>query len=425
MTSDAFLFQTMLVLAGLCLVLWIGDALHRRSQRPRPRPFEAGRNRAPEAGRAAPAGVPPSAAPIGTAGGGEAVATGVPATGMPATERPAQVARMPLPEEPSASVRPPRPVVGVEPPAAGLAEASWLERVRSGLRKTRASLGGSLATLFASGRQIDADLLEEMETLLLTADVGITATNDILAAVTGRLQKKQLRDAAELRGALRQELKRLLQPCSVPLDVGGRAPFVMLVVGVNGVGKTTTIGKLARLYRQQGLSVLLAAGDTFRAAAVEQLQIWGQRNDVPVIAQHTGADSASVIFDAIQAARARRIDVVIADTAGRLQTKDNLMSELEKVVRVIRKHDPLAPHEVLLVLDAGNGQNALSQAQLFREAVGVSGLAVTKLDGTAKGGIVFAIARQHALPIRYIGVGEGIEDLRAFDADTYIQALFD
>jgi fused signal recognition particle receptor len=397
MTMEAFLYQTMLVLTGILLMLWIVDAVRQRQRRPKPQPFELRKDPAQRVS------VPTQPTPVEK--------LSAPAEKLPTTVKAPSTVKAPLNKE--------------APPPVEVAAKSWLEKVKSGLSKTRSNLGDNLAALFAGGRKLDEGLLEDIETLLLTADVGIAATNDIIATVTQKLERKQLRDTAELHAALKQELQRLLQPCAVPLNVQGRTPFVMLVVGVNGVGKTTTIGKLARHFQQEGRSVLLAAGDTFRAAAVEQLQVWGERNQVPVIAQHTGADSASVIFDAIQAARARKVDVVIADTAGRLHTKDNLMSELEKVVRVIRKHDPEAPHEVLLVLDAGNGQNALSQAQLFREAVGVSGLAITKLDGTAKGGIVFAIARQHALPIRYIGVGEGIDDLKPFDADTYVQALFD
>jgi fused signal recognition particle receptor len=258
------------------------------------------------------------------------------------------------------------------------------------------------------------------------ADVGVTATSEIIESLTDKLERNQLKDGEALRKALREELHGLLRDVAKPLQLdAGKKPFVILMVGVNGVGKTTTIGKLARKFQAEGKSVLLAAGDTFRAAAVEQLQVWGERNNVPVVAQHTGADSASVIYDAIQSAQSRGIDVVIADTAGRLQNKDNLMNELAKVVRVMKKLDESAPHEVMLVLDAGTGQNALSQAQVFQQAVGVSGITLTKLDGTAKGGIVFAIARQLQLPIRFIGVGEQAEDLRGFDAETFVDALFD
>jgi fused signal recognition particle receptor len=308
-----------------------------------------------------------------------------------------------------------------EPP-----QVSVFERVRKGLGKTRANLTGGFSDLFSMGKKIDADLLEEIETTLLMADVGVTATTEIIESLTDKMERNQLRDGDALRKALRDQLHDLLAGVSHPLDINiDKKPYVMLMVGVNGVGKTTTIGKLTRLFQQDGKSVMLAAGDTFRAAAVEQLQVWGERNNVPVIAQHTGADSASVIFDAVQSAQSRGIDVVIADTAGRLQNKDNLMSELEKVVRVMKKLDAAAPHEVMLVLDAGTGQNALSQAQVFQQAVGVSGITLTKLDGTAKGGIVFAIARQLQLPIRYIGVGEQVDDLRSFDARTFVDALFD
>jgi fused signal recognition particle receptor len=280
--------------------------------------------------------------------------------------------------------------------------------------------------MFSAGKKIDADLLEEIETTLLTADVGVTATTDIIESLTEKLKRNQLKDGEALRQALRDQLHGLLQDVSKPLVIDAQTkPYVILMVGVNGVGKTTTIGKLTKKFQDEGKSVLLAAGDTFRAAAMEQLQVWGDRNKVPVIAQHTGADSASVIFDAIQSAKSRSIDVVIADTAGRLQNKDNLMSELEKVVRVMKKLDTAAPHEVMLVLDAGTGQNALNQAQVFQQAVGVSGITLTKLDGTAKGGIVFAIARQLQLPIRFIGVGEQVEDLRSFDARAFVDALFD
>jgi fused signal recognition particle receptor len=282
-----------------------------------------------------------------------------------------------------------------------------------------------MGTLFLGRKEIDAELLEELESRLLLADVGVDATLEIVGNLTGRVSRKELTHPDALEEALREELLVLLKPVEQPLNVSGRSPFVILMVGVNGVGKTTTIGKLARRYQSEGRSVMLAAGDTFRAAAVEQLQVWGDRNDVPVIAQHTGADSASVIFDALQAARARSIDVLIADTAGRLHNKDNLMEELEKVVRVMGKIDPDAPHEVMLVLDAGTGQNALAQASEFQRSVGVTGLSLTKLDGTAKGGVIFAIAKKLGLPIRYIGIGEAVEDLRPFAATEFIDALFD
>jgi len=313
-----------------------------------------------------------------------------------------------------------------EPPEPEAPQVTVFERIRRGLGKTRANLTGGFSDLFSAGKKIDADLLEEIETTLLMADVGVTATTEIIESLTDKMQRNQLKDGDALRKALRDQLHDLLADVSYPLDINtGRKPYVILMVGVNGVGKTTTIGKLTKLFQQDGKSVMLAAGDTFRAAAVEQLQVWGERNSVPVIAQHTGADSASVIYDAVQSAQSRGVDVVIADTAGRLQNKDNLMSELEKVVRVMKKLDDTAPHEVMLVLDAGTGQNALSQAQVFQKAVGVSGIVLTKLDGTAKGGIVFAIARQLQLPIRYIGVGEQVDDLRSFDAETFVNALFD
>jgi len=260
------------------------------------------------------------------------------------------------------------------------------------------------------------------------ADVGVEATQEIIGRLTDKVDRSELKDAQALHQALKDELASLLEHVEQPLDIelpAGEGPFVILMVGVNGVGKTTTIGKLAKSYQQQGKSVMLAAGDTFRAAAVEQLQVWGERNDVPVVAQHTGADSASVLFDALQSAKAKNVDVLIADTAGRLQNKDHLMQELEKIIRVMKKIDPATPHEVMLTIDAGTGQNGMSQAQLFGNAVGVSGIALTKLDGTAKGGIIFAIAKQMKLPIRYIGVGEKIDDLRPFKAREFVSALFD
>ena len=330
---------------------------------------------------------------------------------------------VPAPEPAEAS---PAVAVQQEPESEPEPELSVFQRIRNGLGKTRANLTGGLSDLFSLGKKIDGDLLEEIETTLLMADVGVTATTEIIESLTDKLERNQLKDGAALRTALREELQGLLKDVASPLEVdSSRQPYVILMVGVNGVGKTTTIGKLTKKFLNEGKSVMLAAGDTFRAAAVEQLQVWGERNDVPVVAQHTGADSASVIFDAIQSAKARGADVVIADTAGRLQNKDNLMGELEKVVRVMKKLDDSAPHEVMLVLDAGTGQNALSQAQVFQQAVGVSGITLTKLDGTAKGGIVFAIARQLQLPIRFIGVGEQVDDLRSFDAETFVDALFD
>ncbi|MDY6829824.1 MAG: signal recognition particle-docking protein FtsY [Pseudomonadota bacterium] len=304
--------------------------------------------------------------------------------------------------------------------------AGWMGRIRAGLGRTRNQLVGGLGDLVRGRKAIDDDLFEALEEQLLLADCGIEATQQIISGLTERVSRKQLQDVGALRAALREELQTLLEPVSAPLNVeGASTPFVVLVVGVNGVGKTTTIGKLAHRFQRQGKKVMLAAGDTFRAAAVEQLKVWGDRNQVPVVAQHTGADSASVLFDAVQAAKARGFDVLIADTAGRLHNKAHLMDELGKVVRVIKKVCPEAPHEVLLVLDAGTGQNALAQARTFHEVVDVSGIALTKLDGTAKGGVVFAIAKQLQLPIRFIGVGEGIEDLRPFDAEEFIGALFE
>lgn len=298
-------------------------------------------------------------------------------------------------------------------------------RLKQGLQKTRANLGSGLARLFLGKKEIDAQLLEEIETVLLTADVGVTATQEIIASLTDQVARKQLNDVAALNEALQTHLSRLLEPCEQSLAIPtSDKPFVILMVGVNGVGKTTTIGKLAKHLQQQGKKVMLAAGDTFRAAATEQLQVWGERNQIPVIAQHSGADSASVIFDALQAAQARGMDVLIADTAGRLHTKDHLMQELQKVKRVLSKLDAHAPHEVLLVLDAGTGQNALAQAEQFHAAVKLTGIVLTKLDGTAKGGIIFALAKKMGLPIRFIGVGEGIEDLRPFVAREFAEALF-
>lgn len=319
--------------------------------------------------------------------------------------------------------------VGEAPPVEqakpGDNQGGWFERLKESLSKTSASLGEGMASLFLGKKAIDDDLLEELETHLLTADVGVEATGLIVSNLTKKVMRKELADSEALYKALQQELGELLKPVEQPLVIDTeRQPFVILVVGVNGAGKTTTIGKLAKRLQNQGKKVMLAAGDTFRAAAVEQLQVWGERNQIPVIAQHTGADSASVIFDALQAAKARGMDVLIADTAGRLHTKDNLMEELKKVRRVLGKLDASAPHETLLVLDAGTGQNALNQAKQFHQTVELSGLALTKLDGTAKGGVIFALAKQMQLPIRYIGVGEGIDDLRPFVADDFVRALF-
>jgi fused signal recognition particle receptor len=304
------------------------------------------------------------------------------------------------------------------------AQAERPTRLRDRLRRTSQNLVSGLSSLF-SGRKLDDEALEELESRLLLADVGVELTEQLIQRLGERISRQQLGDVPALLQALREELLALLEPCQQPWQPGAARPYVILTVGVNGAGKTTTIGKLAQRLQHAGHSVLLAAGDTFRAAAVEQLQVWGERNHIPVIAQRSGADSASVIYDAIQAARARAVEVVIADTAGRLHTQSNLMEELKKVKRVIAKTDPDAPHEVLLVLDASTGQNALSQAVQFHQAVGVTGLVLTKLDGTAKGGIVFAIARRLGLPIRFIGVGEGIADLRPFDAAEFVAALLD
>ncbi len=299
----------------------------------------------------------------------------------------------------------------------------FFARLKRSLVKTRQNLGSGFVSLFR-GKKIDDELFDELEEQLLIADVGVDTTRRIITHLTQQANRKQLRDAEALYGLLKAEMASILAKVDAPLDVSGKTPFVILMVGVNGVGKTTTIGKLARQYQAEGKSVMLAAGDTFRAAAVEQLQVWGQRNNIPVIAQHTGADSASVIFDAIQAAKSRGVDVLIADTAGRLQNKSHLMEELKKITRVMKKLDDSAPHEVMLTLDASTGQNAVSQARLFNEAVGLTGIALTKLDGTAKGGVIFSIADQFGIPIRYIGVGEGIEDLRPFKAEDFIEALF-
>ncbi len=369
----------------------------------------------------------------------------------------AEVAAQPVPEpvvepapiisEPAAPVVPPSesepaplaaapvitPIVPVEAPVEAPVEtprteetkAGFFARLKQGLSKTSASIGEGMASLFLGRKTIDDDLLDDLETRLLTADVGVEATTQIIQRLTQKVARKELADAGALYKSLQAELAAMLKPVEQPLKIASQnKPFVILVVGVNGAGKTTTIGKLAKKLQLEGKKVMLAAGDTFRAAAVEQLQVWGERNKIPVIAQHTGADSASVIFDAVQAAKARGIDVLIADTAGRLHTKDNLMEELKKVRRVIGKLDADAPHEVLLVLDAGTGQNAINQAKQFNQTVELTGLALTKLDGTAKGGVIFALAKQFGLPIRYIGVGEGIDDLRTFEAEPFVQALF-
>jgi len=302
---------------------------------------------------------------------------------------------------------------------------SWLQRLRDGLKKTSGNLGTGLSSLFR-GKKIDDELFEELETHLLMADVGMDTTTRIITLLTEHASRQELQDADTLYERLKEEMAALLEPVSAPLVIpeNHEGPFVILMVGVNGVGKTTTIGKLARQFKAEGKSVMLAAGDTFRAAAVEQLQVWGERNDIPVVAQHTGADSASVLYDAVEAAKARGVDVLLADTAGRLQNKSNLMEELKKIVRVMKKIDPNMPHEVMLTLDAGTGQNAISQTNLFNETVPLTGLVMTKLDGTAKGGVIFGLADQFKIPIRYIGVGEQLEDLRPFNAEEFVAAVF-
>lgn len=300
----------------------------------------------------------------------------------------------------------------------------FFDRLKERLSRTRQGLLGGLGQLL-SRRTLDDDTLEELETRLLMADVGVAATGRLIAKLTSRVSRNRLASGDTILEVLQEEMTALLEPCQQPLVYSAQQPFVILMVGVNGVGKTTTIGKLAKRFTNENKSVLLAAGDTFRAAAVEQLQSWGERNRIPVIAQHSGADSASVVFDAVQAGRARNIDVVIADTAGRLHTQANLMQELEKIKRVIGKIDANAPHEIMLVVDAGTGQNALSQAVQFHQSVGLTGIVITKLDGTAKGGIVFAIAERLGIPIRFVGVGEGIDDLREFNASEFVQALLE
>lgn len=341
--------------------------------------------------------------------------------------KPAPAPETPTPEQPAAQpISSPPPVE----PAAAPAEArpGWAQRLKQGLAKTRDRLGGQLSGLFGVGRKIDAELFEELETILITADIGVDATQALLDTLQKKVRREGLTEAADLQAALKQALVDLLTPLQAPLDVTSHKPFILMLAGVNGAGKTTTIGKLAKLYQAQGLSVLLAAGDTFRAAAREQLQVWGERNNVTVISQEKG-DSAAVIFDAIQAAQARGIDVVLADTAGRLPTQLHLMEEIRKVKRVIEKAAPGAPHEVLLVLDANTGQNAVTQVKAFDDALGVTGLVLTKLDGTAKGGAIAAIAQARSsparpIPVRYIGVGETVDDLRPFDAREFVEAVF-
>lgn len=303
-------------------------------------------------------------------------------------------------------------------------EQGLFTRLKDGLRRTRQSFSENLANVFLGKKVIDEDLLEALETVLLTSDLGSEATEAVIADLTRRVKRNELNDPQLLANTLKEELIQLLKPSELPLILpDAPKPFVVLMVGVNGAGKTTTIGKLAKRFGDQGKSVMLAAGDTFRAAAIEQLKVWGERNHLPVIAQHTGADSASVIFDAFQAAKAKNIDVLIADTAGRLHTQSNLMEELKKVIRVLQKLDSTAPHEVMLVIDAGNGQNSLNQAKMFHQAVGVTGVTLTKLDGTAKGGIIFNIAKTLKLPIRFIGIGEHIDDLKPFSAIPFVDAI--
>ncbi|MFV0275914.1 MAG: signal recognition particle-docking protein FtsY [Parahaliea sp.] len=380
------------------------------------------RKKAGDKPAAAPAAVPQSvdspSAPAQTASAAPVPALEPAASAAPGSPPPAAVT--------AAKVPPPEVAPDVPGPApAGDGEAGFFRRLRRGLGRTSDNLLQGMGAMFLGRKEIDDELLEELESRLLLADVGVDATVEIIDGLTQRVARRELTRPQALEQALKEELQKLLEPCEQALATTGHKPFVILMVGVNGVGKTTTIGKLARRYQAEGKSVMLAAGDTFRAAAVEQLQVWGERNQVPVIAQHTGADSASVLYDALQAARTRGTDILIADTAGRLHNKDHLMEELKKVVRVMRKLDPEAPHEVMLVLDAGTGQNALSQASQFQQVVGVTGITLTKLDGTAKGGVIFAIARKLGLPIRFIGVGEAVEDLRPFAAGPFIRALFE
>jgi fused signal recognition particle receptor len=336
--------------------------------------------------------------------------------------------KKPKPEQQDAAELEQQTEMVAEPAEEAVAEqpkVSLFARLKQGLSRTSNQLTEGFASLFLGKKEIDDDLLEELETQLLTADLGIDATQTIIENLTDKVERKQLGDAEALFSAMRDDMVAILQDSAQPFVIPDdhQGPFVILMVGINGVGKTTTIGKLAKQLQNQGKSVMLAAGDTFRAAAVEQLQVWGDRNDISVIAQKTGADSASVIFDAIQSAKSRNVDVLIADTAGRLHTQSNLMEELKKVKRVMAKVEASAPHEVMLVLDAGTGQNALNQATQFNDAVGVTGITLTKLDGTAKGGIIFAIAKKVGLPIRFIGVGEKIDDLRSFEAADFVDAL--
>ena len=308
-------------------------------------------------------------------------------------------------------------------PQADEPQISWTERLKKGLSKTRGQLGNQLTGLFSGGK-IDEDVYEELETILLTSDVGVTATQALLEDIRNRVKRQSLDDTSQLKSALKEALLELLSPLEQPLNTNTQHPFIIMLTGVNGAGKTTTIGKLAHLFQAEGKSVLIAAGDTFRAAAREQLQAWGERNNVHVVASE-GGDPAAVIFDAINSAKSKGIDVVLADTAGRLPTQLNLMEEIKKVQRVIDKASPGAPHEVLLVLDANTGQNAVMQVKAFDDTLGVTGLVLSKLDGTAKGGVIAAIAQTRPIPIRYIGVGESISDLRPFKASEFVEALFE
>ena len=310
-------------------------------------------------------------------------------------------------------------------------KVGFFARLKKGLSRTKENIGSGFVALL-KGKAIDDELYEDLETQLLVADVGIKTTNKMITTLTEQAKLSQLKDGDALGELLKEQMKAILKEVNEPLvleaspdEHGNAQPYVILMVGVNGVGKTTTIGKLAKQFQLQGKKVMLAAGDTFRAAAVEQLQVWGERNDIPVISQPTGSDSASVIFDAVASAKAKGADILIADTAGRLQNKDNLIEELKKVVRVMKKQVPQAPHEIMLTLDASTGQNAVSQTKIFNEAVGITGINLTKLDGTAKGGVIFALADEFKIPVRYIGIGEGIDDLREFDANTFVDALFD
>jgi len=346
-------------------------------------------------------------------------------------EQPAEESTSEIPAAETAPVTTPEtapaPAVAVEPELEQKQpeeeKLSWAQRLKAGLSKTRQNLGGQISSLFSGGK-IDEDTYEELEAILLTSDVGVAATQKLLDNLKARVKKERLEDTTALKAALKTELHTILSPLEIPLDTTTHTPFVIMLAGVNGAGKTTSIGKLAKLYQSQGKSVLIAAGDTFRAAAREQLQVWGERNNVHVVASE-GADPAAVIFDAVNSAVSKKIDIVIADTAGRLPTQMHLMDEIAKVKRVINKANAGAPHEVMLVLDANTGQNAVSQVQAFDDALGVTGLVLSKLDGTAKGGVIAAIAEARPIPIRYIGVGESIDDLRPFSANDFVDALFD